>query len=81
MQALLRYRSGVVLPSCCEIRKRLASSFATNARLYAEAVAIMTSPLISPSNLEELYAAARRAQERSENASIAFEEHVRDHGC
>jgi hypothetical protein len=81
MQAQSKYPSGVALAGCCESRKQLASSFATNARLYAEAVAIMTSPLISPPNLAQLYAGSLRAQERSENASIAFEEHVKNHGC
>ena len=67
--------------TCCGVRRDLANDFATCARLYAEAVVILTSGITSGSDFEELRVAARRAQERAEEARVAFEEHVAGHGC
>jgi hypothetical protein len=59
----------------------LANKFAISARRYAEAVVILTSGVTSEWNFAELRMAARRAQERAEEARVAFEEHVARHGC
>lgn len=69
------------IKACCAVRRDLANAFAISARLYAEAVVILTSGLTSGSNFENLRMAARRAQERAEEARVAFEEHVAGHGC
>jgi len=75
--------SGTVLGTrtCCAVRRDLANEFAISARLYAEAVVILTRGVTSESNFEKLRIAARRAQERAELARVAFEEHVAGHGC
>ena len=67
--------------TCCTLRRELASEFATSARLYAEAVAILTSGLNYGLDFENLRLAMRRAQERAEEARVAFEEHVARHAC
>jgi hypothetical protein len=48
--------SGIVLGIrvCCAVRRDLANDFAIAARLYAEAVVIFTSGVVSGSNLAEL---------------------------
>jgi hypothetical protein len=65
---------------CCEIRRKLAEQFATAARLYAERVVSLASN-ISDVDHARLSKNAHEAQDRSEAAFIAFEEHVRLHGC
>ena len=59
----------------------MANEFATCARLYAEAVVILTSGVTRESDFENLRVAAQRAQVRAEEARVAFEEHVAGHGC
>ena len=67
--------------TCCTVRRDLANDFAISARLYAEAVVILTSGVTSGSNFEDLRMAARRALDRVEEARVAFEGHVAGHGC
>jgi hypothetical protein len=67
--------------TCCAVRLDLANKFAISARLYAEAVVILTSVVTSGSNYADLRMTARRAQEHAEEARVAFEEHVAGHGC
>jgi len=52
-----------------------------SARVYAEAVVILTSGVTSGSNYADLRMIARRALERAEEARVAFEKHVAGHGC
>jgi hypothetical protein len=59
----------------------LANEFATSARLYAEAVVLLTQRPSSAADIEQLSVAAREAQERASAAAAAFEEHVSVHGC
>ena len=75
--------SGTVLgaKTCCAVRRDLANKFAISARVYAEAVVILTSGVTSGSNYADLRMTARRAQERAEEARVAFEVHVARHGC
>jgi hypothetical protein len=69
-------------PFGCSIRQRLAQEFATAARLYAEAVVLVTSLGPIPNDkYSRLLDAARAAQERAEIAQITFEEHVDSHRC
>jgi hypothetical protein len=69
-------------PRGCEIRRHLADEFATATRLYAEAVVEYTrSARVSQDEYHRLRHAAEAAQRRSEEARIAFEEHVSLHQC
>jgi len=69
--------------SCCEIRRQLAEQFAINARLFAEAVVILTRDpaVMVPGEYERLCAAAAQAQTRAESAGSRFREHIVSHGC
>jgi hypothetical protein len=42
---------------------------------------ILATGVTSESNFEKLQMAVRLAQERAEEACVAFEEHVAGHGC
>jgi len=66
----------------CQMRRELAEQFAISARLYAEAVVMLTRPSVAPRRgYEDLRAAAVDAQRRAEGAAAAFEEHVETHNC
>jgi hypothetical protein len=68
--------------SCCEVCYQLAEQFAINARLYSEAVVLLTrDPAMAGTEYEELREAAIQAQTRAEAAGIRFEEHVDTHRC
>ena len=65
-----------------ERRRKLAEQFAIAARLYAEAVASLTSDnALSPTEYDRLYKAAEDARCHSEQMRRAFEEHVASHRC
>ena len=69
--------------SRCETRRKLAEQFAINARLFAEAVVMLTRDpaKMVPGEYEQLRAAAEEAQGRSESIGREFREHVDAHGC
>jgi hypothetical protein len=69
--------------ACCETRRRLAEQYAISARLFAEAVVLLTrDPAAVPPGLyERLCAAVLEAQVRAELAGVRFEEHVDSHRC
>ena len=68
--------------TCCPIARQLAEQFAIAARLYAEAVASLTSHIaMSQTEYERLCRAAKDAHRRSEEMGRAFEEHVASHRC
>ena len=62
----------------CQVRSKLADEYATYARLFAEAVVLVTTSTV---DIERLQEATRQAQERVEAARVAFEEHMASHGC
>jgi hypothetical protein len=64
----------------CEIRRKLAEEFATAARLYGERVVSLASN-ISKRDYVRLCKMAHEAQDRSEAAFRAFEEHLKLHRC
>jgi hypothetical protein len=68
---------------CCTARHKLADECATTARLYSEAIALLTqSPLrISESEYIDLRERAHEAHRRSEQMFVAFEEHLDQHKC
>ena len=66
---------------CCRIRLDLANDLSTAARLYSEAVVLLTSLAPQSSNLELMHEKALIAQQRAESAQVAFEAHVRNHSC
>jgi hypothetical protein len=74
---------GVAEQTCCALRHELAEECATTARLYSEAIALLTqSPLrISESDHIHLRVRALEAQKRSEEMFVAFEEHLDQHRC
>jgi len=68
--------------SDCLARRELAEQFAISARLFAEAVVMLTRPPDIPHpKYEALRASALEAQHRAEAAAVAFEEHVDTHDC
>jgi hypothetical protein len=69
-------------PLYCEERKKLAERFATCARLYAEAVAMLASKsALYEIEGSQLWKAVLEAQHRSEEAGEALKEHVASHPC
>ena len=66
---------------CCEVWRQLSEEFATTARLYSEAVTLLTSnaPNLQPHEYNRLRHAVEEAQRRSEGAGIAYEEHLDAH--
>ena len=69
-------------PANCARRRHLAEEFATIVRLYAEAVVDFTvSARVSQDEYRLLLHAAEGAQRRSEEARVAFEDHVALHQC
>jgi hypothetical protein len=73
----------MVLPinHSCEVRRKLAEEFSTAARLYAEIVVNLAVSGITQADYTRLRKAAEEAQNRSQAASAAFEEHVDLHRC
>ena len=63
---------------CCHVKHKLAGEYATFARLFAEAVLLLTTGTV---DIERLRSATRQAQRRAEAAGVAFEDHVDFHGC
>jgi hypothetical protein len=73
-------QSAAALQSCCRVRNELANQFAIAARLYAEAVVILTR--LSPErDLSKLREKTEEARRRCDDARVAFEEHVDSHSC
>jgi len=68
------------IKSRCQIRAELAGSYATAARLYAEAVANSTQ-VLDEKKYQDLCMEAREAKQRAEAAGLRFEEHVASHKC
>ena len=64
----------------CELRLQLAEAFAITARLYAETAVNFVSD-ISQEDYIRLCRRAEEAQERSEAAYAAYEEHLDLHRC
>ena len=65
----------------CQLRRQLADEFATAARLYAESVVRLVTSGVSHDDYVRLCERTEEAQNRSEAAFIAFEEHVDLHRC
>jgi hypothetical protein len=65
----------------CHIRRELADQFAIAARLYAEAVAVLTQTTHSKTDFERLRNGVREAHDLTEAARAAFEKHVLAHSC
>ncbi|MFL6351560.1 MAG: hypothetical protein ACJ74Z_06895 [Bryobacteraceae bacterium] len=65
------------MPICPERVQQLAEQFATAARLYAEAVVLLTTdPVKSTHDYTQLFNAVDEAQRRVESTGLAFREHV-----
>lgn len=65
----------------CELRRRLADEFSIAARLYAEIVVRLTTSHASEAGYVHLQRMTREAQQRSQDAFIAFEQHLESHRC
>ena len=65
----------------CEIRLKLAETFAITARLHAEIAVNFAVVGISQEDYIRLCRRAEEAQKRSEVACAAYEEHVDLHRC
>jgi hypothetical protein len=64
---------GTHMDTCCELQRQLAEKFATAARLYAEAVVVLTRhPTKSEPDYNRLLKATGKAQNRSEAAAVAW---------
>jgi hypothetical protein len=66
---------------CCFLRLQLAEEFATASRRYAESVVRLTRLGVTGPDYLRLEQQASEAQNLSEAASAAFEEHVARHRC
>jgi hypothetical protein len=67
---------------CCDIRRKLAEQFSVTARLYSEAVVTLTRfQSLTQAEYAKLREAVEKAQERAQEASVRFEEHVERHRC
>lgn len=65
----------------CDLCRASSEKFATTARLYSEAVALLTTtaPNWPPHEYNRLRHAAEEAKRRSEVAGVAFERHLESH--
>src|SRR6059058_1365435 len=72
-----------LMTNCCPIRRKLAEEFATAVRLYSEAVVALTynQTLVPGNKFDSLLIATEKARQSSENARVAFSEHVNSHRC
>ena len=60
----------------------MAEEYAIAARVYAEAVVMLTRKAAnSHVDYRQLVEATQKAQQRAEAAGTAFEEHLQLHGC
>jgi hypothetical protein len=65
----------------CELRRQLAETFAITARLFAEIAVSFAGSGISQEDYMRLCQRVEEAQKRSEDAYVAYEEHVDLHRC
>jgi hypothetical protein len=65
----------------CHIRKKLAGSYATAARLYAEAVVNLAIQETRGPEFERSREQEREAWECAGAARLIFKKHVASHGC
>jgi hypothetical protein len=82
-QGRMRLATQTIRSVRCEIRDGLAQDFATAARLYAEAVVVLTisSATTSANQYDRLCQAVEEARRHSEAIGIVFQEHVNLHQC
>jgi hypothetical protein len=80
---VLMQQAKSTLPVACSTRQQLAMQLATAARLYAEAVALLTSRagIISQEEYDGLSDNAQQRRGHTELARIEFEAHVESHRC
>jgi len=69
--------------SFCEVKQKLAEQFAIAARLFDEAVVMLTHhpSHMAPGEHERLWTVSRQAMERAEAAARKYKGHVDAHGC
>jgi hypothetical protein len=79
----MRRSARPLMTKCCPIRRKLGEEFATAVRLYSEAVVALTydQTLVPGNKFDSLLIAKENARQRSENARVAFNEHVKSHRC
>ena len=65
----------------CSQRREMGKMFAIAARQYAEAIVTLTLNGRTAQEFEGLCQTNREMRQRMENARLAFEDHVRAHGC
>jgi len=66
----------------CWTKRRLAEQFAIAARLYAEAVVLLTCPTGGvPRDYGRLLESVEAARKELEDSGAAFQEHVESHRC
>jgi len=66
---------------CCHLRLELANELSTAARLYSESVVLLATLAPQHPDLDLWHEEAVAAQQRAESAHVAFECHIRAHGC
>jgi hypothetical protein len=71
--------TGTIRASACQKRRELAEQFATSTRLYSETVAMLTQS--AAEKVEGLLRDSAQARTQMEDARVAFEGHIREHGC
>jgi hypothetical protein len=76
------YKQKSEIPPSCDVRRSLGANFATAARLYAEAVVLLTHyGVADPQKYERMRKAVKEAQEKAQQAAVQFEEHIDFHQC
>jgi hypothetical protein len=71
--------TATIRASACQKRRELAEQFATSTRLYSETVVMLTQSVAE--KFEGLLSDSAQARTHMEDARVAFEEHIREHGC
>ena len=76
-------QDGGAAPIFCATRRQLADEFAIAARLYAEAVVLLTreSGTMARTEYARLREAVDEARQQADSMGMAFDEHVESHQC
>ena len=77
---LMKTVSATALQTYCAKRRDLGEQFALAARLYAEAVVVLTRGVPAMPDFEESWGAVEQARQQCDEAGAAFRDHITTHG-
>jgi hypothetical protein len=78
---IMKTASATALQKCCPKSRDLGEQFALAARLYAEAVVVLTRAVPAMADFEESCGAVEQARQECDEAGAAFRDHITTHGC